>query len=100
MKGTEVIEKIGAEKTHCFLEREMIEIDPEHDYLIVRGTEDHPRICCPEHEERLRKGKYYRLEIIDGFVVADEEWTTGHHPFEGDVEPKFTPKRKKNFFIK
>ena len=42
-------------------------------------------------------GKYPRLELEGKAVFSDVEWTTGHNAFEGDVEPKFSPKRPKTY---
>jgi len=99
MKGSEIIEKIGVSQIHCSVEKEMIELDPEHDYTIIRGTENSPRVVCDHHAEMIMKGKYPRLSIEDGQVVSDVEWTTGHNAFEGEVEPKRIPKRDKTYMI-
>jgi hypothetical protein len=99
MKGSEIIKKLGVTQAHCHVEKEMIEIDPEIDYVIVRGTDMHPRIVCPHHEEMISAGKYIRLKLDGKEVLADVEWTTGHNTFEGDVEPKFSPERDKTYMI-
>ncbi len=100
MKGHDIIKKLGVEKTHCALEKEMIEIDPEFDYLVIHGTDEHPRIICEHHEEMMEAGKYTRLRVEGREVLNDIEWTTGHNAFENDVEPGFSPKRPKTFVIK
>ena len=97
MKGSEIIEKIGVNQVHCSVEKEMLEIDPEGDYAILKGTDDHPRVICEHHLKMIQAGKYPRLEA-DGLVVVNtDEWTTGHNAFEGDVEPKFSPERPNSY---
>jgi hypothetical protein len=100
MKGSEIIKKIGVEQIHCSLGKNMITLDPEHDYVIIRGTENHPRIISDEQVAMIKAGKYPRLRLNGMEAIADVEWTTGHHPFEGDIEPKLSPERDKLFFIK
>ena len=100
MKGSEIIAKLGTDQVHDYIEREIIKVDPETDYLIVKGTEEHPRVISPEHEQAILAGRYPRLKIKDRSVVPDVEWTSGHHPFEGNVEPRFSPKRPKGYMVK
>jgi len=97
MKGSDIIKKIGVEQIHCSISKEMIEIDPEHDYHILKGTEDIPKVISEHSLEMIKAGKYPRLEIVGMEIVSDVEWTTGHHAFEGEVEPKFSPLRPKDY---
>jgi hypothetical protein len=100
MRGSDIIRKLGTDEVHDFIEREIFKIDPEHDYLILKGTESHPRVASIEHEDAIAKGRYVRLHIEGREIVSDVEWTTGHNAFEGNVEPKFTPARPKNYTVK
>ena len=100
MKGNEIISKLGTDQVHDFVERDFIKIDPDYDYLVVKGTEDHPRVIGPEHEQAILAGRYPRLIVKDRLVVLDVEWLSGHHPFEGNVEPRFSPKRPKSYMVK
>lgn len=100
MKGSDIIGKIGVEQIHCSLSKIMITLDPEHDYTIIKGTENHPRVISDEQVALIEAGKYPRLELDGKEVVSDVKWLTGHHAFEGDVEPKLSPERDKLFFIK
>jgi hypothetical protein len=100
MKGTDIIQKLGTDEVHDFIEHEMVKIDPDYDYVIVRGTSEHPRIVCKDHEAAIMKGRYLRLRIEGREIVTDEVWTTGHNAFEGNVEPRFSPERPKGYMIK
>lgn len=99
MKGQEIIDKLGVDQAHCVVEKEMIEIQPDYDYVILHRTADHPRLVCPHHEEMIKLGKYPRLRIEEGELHTDVDWTTGHHAFEGDVEPKRSPERPKIYMV-
>ena len=100
MRGSDIIRKLGIDEVHDAIEHDIFKIDPDYDYLILRGTEAHPRVIGKEHELAIAKGRYLRLRIEGREVVNDVEWTTGHNAFEGNVEPKFTPARPKNYMIK
>ncbi|MFH1676104.1 MAG: hypothetical protein ABIC40_03680 [bacterium] len=99
MKGSEIIKKIGVEQVHCFIEKEMIKLDPEYDYVIVNGTDEIPKVVCPDHEKAIHAGRYPRLKIDGKTVISDPEWTTGHSAFENHVEPRFSQKREKTYTI-
>jgi len=100
MKGSEVIKIIGVEKIHCSVGKEMLDIDAEYDYAILKGTQEHPRVVCEHHEKMIEAGKYSRLRVEGRDVINDVEWTTGHNTFEGRVEPGFSPERPSSFVIK
>ena len=100
MKGSDIIQKLGTDQVHDFVEREIFTIEPDRDYCIVRGTEEHPRVASPESEAAIAMGRYTRLKIEGREIVADVVWTTGHHPFEGKVEPRFVKPRPKNYTIR
>lgn len=93
MKGFEIIQKLGMDQTHDFVGGEIFKIDPEYDYVIVKGTEDNPKVVCQEHEKAVLKGRYPRLKIEGKELLTDVSWIAGHHAFEGKVEPRFTAKR-------
>ncbi len=99
MKGSQIIEKLGVEDVHCYVSRDIFKIDPEYDYIVVRGTEENPKIVSPEQEKAIEMGRYPRLKLEGRELITDVEWTTGHHPFENDVEPRFSPKRPKTYTI-
>ncbi|MCX6647450.1 MAG: hypothetical protein NTY09_13985 [bacterium] len=99
MKGSDIIKIIGVDQIHCSVSKEMITLDPEHDYAIFKGTESHPKVVSDEHVALIEKGKYPRLHLEGKEVVFDVAWATGHNAFEGDVEPKLSPERDKLFFI-
>jgi hypothetical protein len=100
MKGSEIIARLKTDEVHDFIEHDMIKIEPDYDYIIVKGTESHPRVIGKDHEQALKLGRYLRLKIVDREVVSDIPWTTAHNPFEGDVEPKFARPRPKKYMIK
>jgi len=99
MKGSDIIKKIGVEQVHCFIEKEIIKLDPEHDYVIVKGTDEIPKVICTDHEKAIVAGRYPRLKIDGRTAVSDPDWTTGHNAFENSVEPRFSPKRPKTYSI-
>jgi hypothetical protein len=99
MLGSDIIKILGVNSAHCAVEKEMLEIDPEKDYAILKGTEAHPRIVCEHHEALIKAGKYLRLTIEGRDVINDVDWTTGHNAFEGDVEPKHSPERIKEYMV-
>lgn len=100
MKGSDIINIIGVGQIHCSVSKEMVTLDPDHEYVILKGTEKHPRVISDEVVELIGKGKYARLHLEGNEVVFDIAWATGHNAFEGDVEPKLSPERDKLFFIK
>jgi hypothetical protein len=100
MRGSDIILKLGMNHTHDVVERRVFEIDPAYDYCIIRGTGDNPKVIDKSSEEAIIKGRYPRLKIEGREVVSDIAWTTGHHPFEGKVEPRFSVPRPKNYMIK
>jgi len=100
MKGKDITRITGITRTHCAVGKEIIELDPEHDYATIRGTDEHPRVICEHHEKMILAGKYPRLSVKGREVVSDLEWVTGHHPFEGDVEPKRSPERLGIYMVK
>jgi hypothetical protein len=99
MKGSDIISKIGVAQVHCSVSKEMITLDPEHDYAIFKGTENHPKVVSDEQVVLIEKGKYTRLHLEGKDVVFDIPWATGHNAFEGGVNPKLSPERDKLFFI-
>jgi len=97
MKGSDIISKIGVTQIHCSVSKDIFEINPEHDYHILKGTENNPKVVSEFSLEMIKAGKYPRL-IIDGMeIVNDVEWTTGHNAFENDIEPRFSPIRPKSY---
>ncbi len=93
MLGSKIIEKIGVDQIHCSIEKEIFDIDPGQEYVIIKGTDESPRVVCKHHQKMIELGKYTRLRIENNEIINDVEWTTGHNTFEGDVEPKHSPKR-------
>jgi hypothetical protein len=99
MKGSDIIQNLGVEQAHCVVGKEMVDIQPDYDYVILYRTADHPRLVCPHHEEMIKLGKYPRLKIEDRELHTDVDWTTGHNAFEGEVEPKHSPERPKIYMV-
>jgi len=100
MRGSDIIRKLGVNQAHCLLGKEMLEIDPERDYAILRGTDEHPRVLCEHHEKMVGAGKYPRVRIEGREVINDgAEWSTGHNAFEGLVEPRFSPERETIYMV-
>jgi hypothetical protein len=99
MKGSIIIAKLGMDQTHCYVERDTFKIDPGYDYVIVRGTDENPKVVSPEREKAILAGRYPRLRIEGRELITDVEWTTGHHPFEADIEPRFSPERPKTYMV-
>ena len=91
MKGSDIIKIIGVPQIHCSLTKVIFEIDPEYDYLILKGTNENPKVFSTHAIELINAGKFPRLTIEENYILSDIEWTTGHHSFEGEVEPKFSP---------
>lgn len=87
------------DQTHCYVEHDIFTIDPEYDYVVVRGTESKPKVVSSEREKAIEIGRYPRLIIKARELVTDPEWSTGHHSFENDVEPRFSPERPKSYMI-
>jgi len=95
MRGADIIRRIGVNQIHCSVGKEMITLDQEYDYAMVRGTGEHPRIVCEHHEKLIEAGKYPRLRLAGKEILSDVGWTTGHNAFENEVEPRFSPRRPK-----
>lgn len=100
MLGSDIIKIIGVDQIHCSLSKIMITLEPDHDYTIIRGTENHPKVISDDQVRLIEAGVFKRLRLEGKVVISDIEWTTGHHPFEGDIEPKMSPKRDKLYFIR
>jgi len=99
MKGSEIISKLGYDYTHDFVHRTVFQIDPDYDYVIVRGTEELPKVITPETEHAVNLGRYPRLKIEGRELIVDPPWVTGHHPFENKIEPRRAWKRPKTYMI-